>query len=231
VCRVWWLPNLRWVLYTAVVVSVLWLRGQPHSELRDSIEWKEAKAALAKRSPEGVRKSAATSHSAAPKAQRAGPSAEQTDLGGGWNHVVRGGRVVKDTTTSPHNPKPSPQPVTEAPSQHKVSANRNTAGLKKPKPKSTAATKPTAGKTMKKAAASVKTAAAKPRTPDLVLPTQSSTSPLEEISDLGHLPIQACVELTRRLLTSISSLPAGAASPRAVLKTVILFVAEYGSMP
>jgi hypothetical protein len=37
--------------------------------------------------------------------------------------------------------------------------------------------------------------------------------------------------VTRRLLTSISSLPTRAARPRAVLKTVILFVAEYGSRP
>jgi hypothetical protein len=60
-----------------------------------------------------------------------------------------------------------------------------------------------------------------------VVPTQSPISPLEESSDLlNHLPIQACVELTRRLLTSTSSLPTGAARPRAVLKTVILFVAE-----
>ena len=89
-----------------------------------------------------------------------------------------------------------------------------------------------AGKTKKKEAASVKTAAAKSSTPELVVPTQTSNSPLEEISDLlDHLPIQACVELTRRLLTSISSLPTGAARPRAVLKTVILFVAEYGRTP
>jgi hypothetical protein len=64
----------------------------------------------------------------------------------------------------------------------------------------------------------------------LVVPTQRSTSPLEEIGVLDHLPIQACVELTRRLLTSVS-LPTGAAHPRAVLKTVILFVAVYGSTP
>ena len=107
-----------------------------------------------------------------------------------------------------------------------------TAGFKKPKPKSAGTIKPAAGKTKKKAAASVKTAAAKPTTPELVVPTQSSTSPLEEISDLlDHLPIQVCVDLTRRLFTSIPSLPKGAARPRAVLKTVILFVAEYGSTP
>jgi hypothetical protein len=61
-----------------------------------------------------------------------------------------------------------------------------------------------------------------------VVPTQSSKSP-SLISSIA--PIQACVELTRRLLTSISSRPTGAARPRAVLKTVILFVAEYGSTP
>jgi len=79
---------------------------------------------------------------------------------------------------------------------------------------------------------SAKTVAAKPTTPSLVVHTQNPTSPLKDISDLlDHLPIHACVELTRRLLTSISSLPTGAARPRAVLKTVILFVAEYGSTP
>jgi hypothetical protein len=130
------------------------------------------------------------------------------------------------------NPKPSPQPVTEAPDQLKVTATRKTARPKKPQTKSTAGPKPATGKPKKKAAASVKTAAAKPTNPDLVVPTQTSSSTLENISDHpDHLPLQACVELTRRLLTSNSSLPPGAARPRAVLKTVILFVAEYVSTP
>jgi hypothetical protein len=68
-----------------------------------------------------------------------------------------------------------------------VTATRKTAGSQKPKPKSTAATKPTAGK-LKKKAASVKSAAAKSTTSELVVPNQS-TSPLEEIYDLDHLPI------------------------------------------
>ena len=110
--------------------------------------------------------------------------------------------------------------------------SRKMDGPKKPKPKSEAATKPAAGKTNKKPAASVKTAAGKPTTHELVVPNQTSTSPLEDNSDLlDHLHIQACVDLTRRLLTSISSLPTGAARPRSVLKNVILFVAEYGSTP
>jgi hypothetical protein len=111
-----------------------------------------------------------------------------------------------------------------------VAATRKTATPKKPEPKSTAGPKAAAGKPKKKAAASVRTAAAKPTILELVVPTQPSSSPLEDISDLDHLPLQACVELTRRLLTSISSLPTRAARPRAVL-TVILFMAEYCSTP
>jgi hypothetical protein len=53
------------------------------------------------------------------------PSAEQIDLCEGWNHVVRGGRVVKATTTP--IPNPSPQPVTKAPEQPKLAATMKTA--------------------------------------------------------------------------------------------------------
>ena len=85
---------------------------------------------------------------------------------------------------------------------------------------------------MKEATTAVKTAAAKPNTPKLVDPNHRPFNPLEEISDLlDHLLLQTCVELTRRLLTAITTLPTGAARRRAVLKTVILFVAEYGSTP
>jgi hypothetical protein len=78
-------------------------------------------------------------------------------------------------------------------------------GPEKPETKPTAAPKQATWKSKKKEAASVKTEAAKPTTPDLVVRTQSSTSPLVETSDLlNHLPLEACVELTRRLFTSIS---------------------------
>jgi len=193
------------------------------------VKWKEAKAALAKQAPQRAPWNAATGHPAAPKAQQAGPSAEQLALGEGWRHVVRGGRVAKaSATTPPPNPDPPPQPVTEVPRQPKVTAIRKKALPKKPEPKLTAAAQPAAGNSKKKVVASVKTAATKPTTPVLVV----LTNPLEEISDLlDRLPLQACVELTRRLLTSISSLPTGTARQRAVLKTVTLFVAEYGSTP
>jgi hypothetical protein len=45
---------------------------------------------------------------------------------------------------------------------------------------------------------------------------------------LEYLPTKACVELTRRLLSMVSSLPTGEARPQAVLIIVILFIAEYG---
>jgi hypothetical protein len=61
------------------------------------------------------------------------------------------------------------------------------------------------------------------------LPLIHSQSPIERITDLlDNLPISACVELTRRLLYTASSLPTGDARPRAVLNTVILLLAEYG---
>jgi len=120
----------------------------------------------------------------------------------------------------------------EVPRQAKETAIRKKAGPKKPEPKPTAGAQPPAGKLKKKLVASVKTAATKPTTPVLVVSNQSPTNPLEEISDfLDRLTLQACVELTRRFLMSFSSLPSGAPRPRAVLKTVILFVAEYGSAP
>jgi hypothetical protein len=63
----------------------------------------------------------------------------------------------------------------------------------------------------------------------VLLPTANS-SPVDEISDLlDTLPMDACIELTRRLLIAVPSLPSGPARSWAVLKTVILFVAEYGS--
>ena len=84
----------------------------------------------------------------------------------------------------------------------------------------------------KKSAASAKPAAAKNTPQNLVVPTQTSTSPLEEISDLlDHLSLPACKELCRRLFASIPSLPTGTARSRAVLKIAILFVAEYDDTP
>jgi hypothetical protein len=68
-----------------------------------------------------------------------------------------------------------------------VTAARKTARPKKPESKSTPGLKSAAGKHKRKAAASIKTAAAKLTTPDLVVPTQTFSA-LEEISDLDLFP-------------------------------------------
>ena len=66
-----------------------------------------------------------------------------------------------------------------------------------------------------------------------IFPAAGAISPRKPISSggdlLGTLPMDACVELTRRLLTAVPTLPSGPARPRAVLKIVVLFVADYGS--
>jgi len=118
------------------------------------------------------------------------------------------------------------------PEQAKATATRKTARPEKPEPKPTAGSKLAAGKPKKKAAVSVKTAAGKPTTPNPVVPTHSSTTPLQEISYLiDHLPLQACVELNCRLFTSVSSLPTWGVRPLDVRKIVIPFAADYCSTP
>jgi len=91
----------------------------------------------------------------------------------GWNYVIRGGRVVKATTTPPTNPNPNPTPkrVMEVPEQPTVTTSRRTARPEKPEPKTTAAPVPATGKFKKKAAMSVKTATTKSTIPNLVVPT------------------------------------------------------------
>jgi hypothetical protein len=150
----------------------MWLRGNHTANYRGCVKWKEAKTALAKQAPARGRKSATTAHLTALKEQRVGPSAEQMDLGEGWNHIVREGRVVKTTTPPTSIPNPTSQPVTEPSKKPKVTATRKTAWPQKSKPKTTAAPKLAAGKSKKKTAASVTIAAAKPTTPNLVVQIQ-----------------------------------------------------------
>jgi hypothetical protein len=63
-------------------------------------KWKEVKAAAAKRAQgEGSRKDGVSTRLPAPNSAPAKPSSEQEKLGSGWNHIVRGGRVVKAQAT------------------------------------------------------------------------------------------------------------------------------------
>ena len=55
------------------------------------------------------------------KANQVEPYAEQENLGPGWKHVVRGGRVIK--ASSPSNPKLAPGTFIESRTRNEV---RNT---------------------------------------------------------------------------------------------------------
>jgi len=159
----WWLPPLRWVLYPAGAASVLWLHGATTRRNTGSVlsGKKRRQSLLSKRPSVSERAPPQASHPSEISACRAFCRADGP--GRGVESRRPRGRVVKATTTPPSNsnPIPTPQLVTEVPRQPKVTATRQTAGPKKPEPKPTAATKPSAGKSRKKAAAGVITAAAK----------------------------------------------------------------------
>jgi hypothetical protein len=147
------------------------------------------------------------------------------DLDEGWSHVFRGRRVVKASTATS---KPFTQPVTEAPKQPRVTATTKKAKPGKADPKITAAPKAASVKPKKAASTGAKPVAASPPLAN----SHPTTSPLEGISVLiDKLPINACLELTRRVFISIPSLPKGAVRSLVVLIAVILFVAEFCSTP
>jgi hypothetical protein len=84
--------------------------GKSRANYRGCTKWKEAKVALVKRAHIERNK---VSGLPIPTTKLAEPSAEQESLGPGWNHAVRGGRVVKAAT--PPSPKAllsqSPKPL------------------------------------------------------------------------------------------------------------------------
>jgi hypothetical protein len=128
------------------------------------------------------------------------------------------GRVVKATPTQS---KPLPKPVTTPPTEDKV-----------PGPVKGAAKKfaPKAGTPKRAPTNGAKHKADTSKCPAEAPKHKPSQSPIEEIADLlDNLHLDACMELTRRLLTALPNLPPGAARSRAVLKTVVLFISEYGS--
>jgi hypothetical protein len=188
---------------------------------------KEAIAALAKQVPnQRTQTSGAVVQPAAKRVVTPQPSAEQESRGAGWNHAVRRGRVVKATLPTP--PEPATRSVTEVPQKDKTTelntgsyaANPLIKATKAPRQSQVTSTKVKSGKPSHK----------NPNPTKPIRPPQSVKSPVEEISDLLHsLPIEACVELKRRLLTAAPTLPSGAARSRAVLKIVFLFEAEYAS--
>ena len=215
--------------YPPETASVLLLRGKPRDELPWLCKVERSEGGSCKAGALAWPKERPNRQNCRSKSSEGRTLCRADGPGQGVESRLPMGRVVKVITTPPTKSKtsPSPQTVTEAPEQLKVTAARKTARPEKPKPKPTVAPHEAPGKPKKKAAANVKTAAAKPTKPNLVIPTQSFTFPIGEMSALlDHLPLQACGELTRRLLSSIYSHPTGVACPRSVLKTDILFVAK-----
>jgi hypothetical protein len=153
-------------------------------------------------------------------------SAEQDSLGRDWNHVVRGGRVI--SVTPPTYSEHTPGPVTETPTWSEVGNTSNKGKTEKSASKFTVDPKQAQVTKPKKPQKPSKPSQRKPN--ELVVPVQPNHSPTEDISDLlDNLLINACVALAHRIFTSVPSLPYVPARSRAVLKTVIPFVAEYGS--
>jgi hypothetical protein len=79
--------------------------GNYTASYRGCIKWKEANAAVANLVPnQGTRTSGAAVQHEANSVFKPQSSAEQESLGCGWNHVVRGGRVVKASLPTPSEP-------------------------------------------------------------------------------------------------------------------------------
>jgi outer membrane biosynthesis protein TonB len=148
-------------------------------------------------------------------------SAEQKSLGDGWNHVVKGGRAVKATHPAPPA-HPTPV-VAKAATQPTKTTSKKVVKPAKATPK---APEPS------KKVPEPKRQATKPTQAKVAKPTQPEPSPLEEISDLlDTLTTEQSLQLSRKVLAAFHSLPTGANRWKAVLRVIILFVAEYGSTP
>jgi hypothetical protein len=178
--------------------------GNDTAKCRGCNLWKDAKAGTTKRArSERGRNGGVSTRLPATKAAPPNLSSEQGRLGYGWNHVVQGGCVVQAQVNS--IPTPTSSELCKLNDQHAVGAGRQerTAGPE---------------------ALVVESKAPCSKQADLTPSTPPSQSPLEETADLlEKRPTEASRKLTRRLLSTVSSLPTGKARPRTVLKTVILF--------
>jgi hypothetical protein len=176
---------------------------------RGCSKWKEARAVAAKRAQgERGQKDGVSSRLSAPKSAIVRLFPEQEKLGPGWNLVVRGGRVEKAKATTEYNLNPS------GVGGQTTGRIAPAVGQSKPSHPGTPVVVPQPPQ---------------PKHTDSSHPQPQSQSALEAITNLlDNLPTSACVDLTRRLLSTASPLPTEDARPRAVLKTVIIFFADHG---
>jgi hypothetical protein len=153
--------------------------GKTHTaSYRGCNKWKEAKAAATKRAQgERTRKDDVSTGLPAPKSAPAKPSPEQEKLGPGWNHVVRGSRVVKVQAT-------------QRPASTSSDTGRRTERQAAPKE---GHRKPACPKV-----SVVESQPPRSKQTDSAPSPSQGQSLLEAIADLlENLPTKACFELTR----------------------------------
>jgi hypothetical protein len=162
---------------------------------RSCSKWKEATPTAAANRAQGDRghKDGVSSRLPAPKSAPASISTEQEKLGRGWSHVVRGGHVVKAKATN----KPTLNPPGSC-GQTTGRASPTVGQSKRSRPGTTV----------------VLPQPPQPKHTDSSPPQPQSQPPLEVITDLlDNLPTSACIDPTRRLLSTASSLPTTDARP------------------
>jgi len=148
------------------------------------------------------------------------------DLGKGWNYFVRRGRVSSPPSLDPNpKPKPTPQQVTEEPKH--VTANST-----KGRPRSTSQNPQKQlsrllGNPRRISAASVKTSAARPKTPKLMVSRQIFNTPFR-IFLISIASTRGADSSNPHVYHLRAPSPRGAASARNVVKSVFL---SNGSTP
>jgi hypothetical protein len=170
--------------------------------------WTEAKAAVAKRAQgERGRKDGVSTHLFPPASAPFKPSTEQEKLGSGWSHLVRRGRVVNGQATLSLTANSS-APVRRTARQDARRVVNVMPLVLRCRQRNSNHKDPSG------------------LTPPFPLHRGSNRS--RDCRSPGQPPYQGCIELTRRLLSTTSSLPKGEVRPRHVLKTLVLFTPEYG---
>jgi hypothetical protein len=156
--------------------------GNHTANYRGCSKCKGAKTELAKQVPkQRTRTSGAAVQPAAKNVVTPQSSAEQQSLGSGLNHVVRGGRIVKATLSTP--PESAPKSVTEVPQKEKMTELNMGGNSDNPVLKATKALRQAQVTSTK-----VKSGKSSPKNPNPTKPPpQTAKSPVEEISAPGRL--------------------------------------------
>jgi hypothetical protein len=180
---------------------MLQLRGQPHGQLPGLQQVERGKSGACKASAQPTHPDQRCCRP--PRRKRSGPATAIRRAGEPWIWLEPCCRVVKATLPTP--PEPAPRSVTGNPQKDKMTELNTGSNAANPVLKATKAL----GKAQV-TSTKVKSGKSSPKNPNPtkpIPPPQSVKSLAEEISDLlDTLPLGACVELTRRLLTAAPTL-------------------------